>query len=170
MALPVAVTAGLSMRALAIGSERWGRRCEDTANEQHRNDDDDDDDDGDGDADDDDGGDDGGDDDNDGDGDEDDGDGEDRTCFSGSLTALGITPRAHLTSRLQSKLHKAHAFFKASHRSRGKASKVDTITSTIIIIITITITISIIIIITSTIIIITIIIIFIIRSRFGSRR
>ena len=44
--------------------------------------------------------------------------------FSGSLTAVGTTPRAHLTSTLQTKLHEPRACFKASHLSRGKASSV----------------------------------------------
>ena len=46
------------------------------------------------------------------------------TCKRICSTAVGTTPRAHLTSTLQTKLHKARAFFKASHRSRGKASRV----------------------------------------------
>ena len=45
-------------------------------------------------------------------------------AFSGSLTAVGTTRRAHLTSTLQTKLHEPRAFFKASHLSRGKASSV----------------------------------------------
>ena len=47
-----------------------------------------------------------------------------KQAFSRSSTAVGTTPRAHLTSTLKTTLHKARAFFKASHRNRGRASRV----------------------------------------------